>query len=120
MPHVIASARLVLWPVHMAEAAELHALLVHEDVRRYLTDGVVMSRAWGEGIIRKKTGRDRRPPSRTPQDVAIWIWAVFVWYCAFWARSSRSVRPEKNRLQRSLGATTPRRVLSHSGRSVIR
>jgi hypothetical protein len=95
MPHVIASARLVLWPVHMAEAAELHALLVHEDVRRYLTDEVVMSRAWGEGIIRKKTGRDRRPPSRTPQDVAIWIWAVFVWYCAFWARSSRSVRPEK-------------------------
>jgi hypothetical protein len=31
---------------------------------------------------RKTTGRDRRPPSRTPQDGAIWIWAVFVWYCA--------------------------------------
>jgi RimJ/RimL family protein N-acetyltransferase len=52
MPHVITSARLELRPVHMAEAAELHALLVHEDVRRYLTDGVAMSRAWVEGIIR--------------------------------------------------------------------
>jgi RimJ/RimL family protein N-acetyltransferase len=53
MQHVIASARLVLRPVHMAEAAELHALLVHEEVRRYLTDGVAMSRAWVEGIIRE-------------------------------------------------------------------
>jgi RimJ/RimL family protein N-acetyltransferase len=52
MQHVIASARLVLQPVHMAEAAELHALLGHEDVRRYLTDGIAMSRAWVEGIIR--------------------------------------------------------------------
>jgi RimJ/RimL family protein N-acetyltransferase len=53
MQHVIASARLVLRPVHMAEAAALHALFVHEDVRRYLTDGVAMSRAWVEGIIRE-------------------------------------------------------------------
>ena len=53
MQHVIVSARLVLRPVHRAEAAELHALLVHEDVRRYLTDGVAMSRAWVEGIIRE-------------------------------------------------------------------
>ena len=53
MQHVIASARLVLRPVHMAEAAELHALLVHEDVSRYLTDGCAMSRAWVEGIIRE-------------------------------------------------------------------
>jgi [ribosomal protein S5]-alanine N-acetyltransferase len=52
MPHVIASARLVLCPVRAAEAAELHALLVHEDVCRYLTDGVAVSRAWVEGIIR--------------------------------------------------------------------
>jgi ribosomal-protein-alanine N-acetyltransferase len=52
MQHVIASARLVLRPVHMAEAPELHTLLVHEDVRQYLTDGVAMSRAWVEGIIR--------------------------------------------------------------------
>ena len=52
MQHVIASARLVLRPVHSTEAAELHALLVHEDVRRYLTDGVAMSCAWVEGIIR--------------------------------------------------------------------
>jgi len=51
MQHVITSARLVLRPVHMTEAAELHALLVHEDVRRYLTDGVAVSRAWVEGII---------------------------------------------------------------------
>jgi RimJ/RimL family protein N-acetyltransferase len=55
MQHVIASARLVLRPVHIAEAAELHALLVHEDVRRYLTDGVAMSRAWVDGIIREST-----------------------------------------------------------------
>ena len=53
MQHVIESARLVLRPVHMAETAELHALLVHEDVRRYLTDGVAMSRAWVEGLIRE-------------------------------------------------------------------
>jgi ribosomal-protein-alanine N-acetyltransferase len=53
MQHVIASARLVLRPVHMVEAVELHALFVHEDVRRYLTDGVAMSRAWVEGIIRE-------------------------------------------------------------------
>jgi ribosomal-protein-alanine N-acetyltransferase len=53
MQHVIASARLVLRPVHLAEAAALHTLLVHEDVRRYLTDGVAMSRAWVEGIIRE-------------------------------------------------------------------
>jgi ribosomal-protein-alanine N-acetyltransferase len=53
MPHIIVSARLVLRPVQMAEAAELHALLGHEDVRRYLTDGVAMSRAWVEGIIRE-------------------------------------------------------------------
>jgi RimJ/RimL family protein N-acetyltransferase len=52
MQHVIESARLVLRPVHMVEAAALHALLVHEDVRRYLTDGVAMSREWIEGIIR--------------------------------------------------------------------
>jgi RimJ/RimL family protein N-acetyltransferase len=51
MQHVITSARLVLRPVHMADAAALHALLVHEDVRRYLTDGVAMSRTWVEGII---------------------------------------------------------------------
>jgi RimJ/RimL family protein N-acetyltransferase len=55
MQYVITSARLVLRPVHMAEAAELHALFVHEDVRRYLTDGVAMSRAWVEGIIRDST-----------------------------------------------------------------
>jgi len=53
MQHIIESARLVLRPVHMAEAAELHALLVHEDVRRYLTDGVAMSCEWIEGIIRE-------------------------------------------------------------------
>ena len=53
MQHVIASARLVLRPVHLAEATELHALLVHEDVRRYLTDGVAMSRARVEGLIRE-------------------------------------------------------------------
>jgi ribosomal-protein-alanine N-acetyltransferase len=52
MQHVIALARLVLRPVHMAEAAELHTLLVHEDVCRYLTDGVAMSREWVEGLIR--------------------------------------------------------------------
>jgi RimJ/RimL family protein N-acetyltransferase len=52
MQHIITSARLVLRPVHLAEAAELHALLVQEEVRRYLTDGVAMSRAWVEGIIR--------------------------------------------------------------------
>jgi RimJ/RimL family protein N-acetyltransferase len=55
MQHIITSARLVLRPVHMAEVAELHALLVHEDVRRYLTDGVAMSRTWVEGIIRDST-----------------------------------------------------------------
>jgi RimJ/RimL family protein N-acetyltransferase len=53
MQHIIASARLVLRPVDMAEAAELHTLLVHEEVRRYLTDGVAVSRAWVEGIIRE-------------------------------------------------------------------
>jgi RimJ/RimL family protein N-acetyltransferase len=52
MQHVIASARLVLRPVQMAEAAALHALLGHEDVRRYLTDGVAMSHEWVEGLIR--------------------------------------------------------------------
>ena len=51
MQHVIESARLVLRPMHMAEAAELHALLAHEDVRRYLTDGLAMSHDWVEGII---------------------------------------------------------------------
>jgi [ribosomal protein S5]-alanine N-acetyltransferase len=40
--------------VHLVEAAALHALLVHEDVRRYLTNGVAMSRAWVEGIIRER------------------------------------------------------------------
>src|SRR5262245_35945918 len=55
MQHVIASARLGLQPVRLAEAAELHALLVHEEVRRYLTDGVAMSRAWVEGLIREST-----------------------------------------------------------------
>lgn len=53
MQHVVASVRLVLQPVHQAEAAELHALLVHEDVRRYLTDGVAMSPALVEGLIRE-------------------------------------------------------------------
>jgi len=53
MHHVIASARLILQPVRMAELAELHALLVHEDVRRYLTDGVAMSRTWVQGLIRE-------------------------------------------------------------------
>ncbi len=52
MQHVIETARLVLRPVRAAEAADLHALLVHKDVRRYLTDGVAMSLAWVEGIIR--------------------------------------------------------------------
>jgi [ribosomal protein S5]-alanine N-acetyltransferase len=53
MQHGMASARLILQPVQMAEAAELHALLVHEDVRRYLTDGTAMSWAWVEGLIRE-------------------------------------------------------------------
>jgi len=53
MQHVIASARLVLQPVHMAAATALHALLGHEDVRRYLTDGVAMSHAWVGGLIRE-------------------------------------------------------------------
>ena len=53
MPHVIASERLVLRPVQTAEAAPLHTLLVHEEVRRYLTDGVAVSRPWVEGIIRE-------------------------------------------------------------------
>ena len=51
MHHVIESARLVLQPVHVAEVAEVHALFVHEDVRRYLTDGVAMSRTWVEALI---------------------------------------------------------------------
>ena len=52
MQRMIETARLVLQPVCVAETTELHALFVHEAVRRYLTDGAVMSPAWVEGIIR--------------------------------------------------------------------
>lgn len=50
---MITSARLVLQPVHMTDSGELHTLLVDEDVRRYLTDGVAMSRSWVEDLIRE-------------------------------------------------------------------
>jgi [ribosomal protein S5]-alanine N-acetyltransferase len=49
---IVETARLVLRPVHPREAEELHALFVDEEVRRYLTDGAVMSRAWVEKVIR--------------------------------------------------------------------
>ncbi|MDH3599222.1 MAG: GNAT family N-acetyltransferase [Candidatus Tectomicrobia bacterium] len=49
---IVKTARLVLRPVHSLEAAELHALLVNEEVRRYLTDGAIVSREWVEGVIR--------------------------------------------------------------------
>jgi RimJ/RimL family protein N-acetyltransferase len=49
---IVETARLVLRPVHALEAAELHALFVDEEVRRYLTDGVVMPREWVERVIR--------------------------------------------------------------------
>jgi ribosomal-protein-alanine N-acetyltransferase len=52
MPRIIKTTRLVLRPVHSLEAAELHALFTNEEVRRYLTDGAVMSRGWVEGVIR--------------------------------------------------------------------
>jgi len=44
MQGIVETARLVLSPVHSLEAAELHALFVNKAVRRYLTDGVAMSR----------------------------------------------------------------------------
>jgi [ribosomal protein S5]-alanine N-acetyltransferase len=49
---IIETARLALRPVHPREAAELHALFVNEEVRRYLTDGAVMPREWVERVIR--------------------------------------------------------------------
>lgn len=52
MQSIIKTARLELRPVHALEADELHALLINEDVRRYLTDGVAVSREWVEGDIR--------------------------------------------------------------------
>lgn len=66
MQGIVETARLVLSPVHSLEAAELHALFVNEAVRRYLTDGVVMSREWVEGVIRdSKT-------SFTERDLGLW------------------------------------------------
>jgi RimJ/RimL family protein N-acetyltransferase len=52
MQRRIETARLVLHPVRSDEVTELHTFLVHKDVRRYLTDGVAVSREWVDGLIR--------------------------------------------------------------------
>ncbi len=41
--------------------------------------------------IVRKTGLDRRPPSRMPQDGAIWTCAVFIWYFAMFGFQPQNI-----------------------------
>lgn len=59
-PHLLKTTRLVLTPLAMTDAAELHALWTRPKVRRYLWDDIVIPRKLTDAIVRTSRRLQRR------------------------------------------------------------